>query len=269
MEKLLYANESVEEFLCYQVYKFPQQCFLCQKTQEQHLIEFNQRLHIHHIDKDHRNVSNDNLKPLCNTCHMRITHLKPKILWRCIICNKEKLLSPSEAKKRKFCSYACSNPNKKNWKKNQTKETNSKVIIAALKCSAALKEKYKSGELEVWSKSLTKEMDERIRISAEKGSKTQKLNFLMGVQHPWNYNLTKEQTSEIMKLRGKRQSITKKELLNKGQLNIFPLAKYMANHPEKRIRKKICIQCNEEFIGHFNQKKCNICRESRKRLRTC
>lgn len=45
------------------------ECQRCGMPQEDHKDEFNQKLHVHHVDGDKRNNSLDNLKTLCARCH--------------------------------------------------------------------------------------------------------------------------------------------------------------------------------------------------------
>ena len=46
-------------------------CQNCNIAEEEHIIVFGSVLHVHHIDYDKNNCSEDNLISLCRACHMR------------------------------------------------------------------------------------------------------------------------------------------------------------------------------------------------------
>lgn len=55
-------------------------CQECGKTEESTLLEFNQKLHVHHIDYCKENCNSDNLISLCLNCHAK-TNNNNKQFW--------------------------------------------------------------------------------------------------------------------------------------------------------------------------------------------
>jgi len=47
------------------------ECQFCGMTQSAHKSIYNEKLHVHHIDKNKKNISLNNLITLCHTCHIR------------------------------------------------------------------------------------------------------------------------------------------------------------------------------------------------------
>jgi len=46
------------------------ECQFCGLTQAEHYAIYNEKLHVHHIDKNKKNNSSDNLITLCHSCHI-------------------------------------------------------------------------------------------------------------------------------------------------------------------------------------------------------
>lgn len=50
------------------------ECQNCGMTEEEHLKEYNEKLHIHHIDYDKMNINKDNLLTLCLKCNIKANY---------------------------------------------------------------------------------------------------------------------------------------------------------------------------------------------------
>jgi hypothetical protein len=230
MVKLLSTEFSVEEYLCYQVYGKPQICTNCGMTQEESLKRWNQKLGIHHKDNDHLNADEDNLFPTCRSCHPKVDkHIR------------------ENGKKNRVARIDWTCPIC--GKIRKLTETHAKHIIT---CSYECAGKYKET---IWLRHPEKreEVSEKIR-------KTMRAQFANGRVSPMC-------NPEVAKKAHEKSMITRLAHIKDGSIHPgYNFVNYMKLHPEKLVRRKVCCQCGEEFIGHVNNKKCLICRESRQRL---
>lgn len=61
-------------------------CSICNITEEEHLIVYGTCLHVHHIDYNKKNHSENNLIPLCVSCHFRTNYNRN--YWQAFFVNK-------------------------------------------------------------------------------------------------------------------------------------------------------------------------------------
>lgn len=66
----------------------------------------------HHRDRNRHNSDPSNLELLCFTCHMREHHGK-RVAWSCPACGTTLELIPCDASRRRYCSIACKQANRK------------------------------------------------------------------------------------------------------------------------------------------------------------
>lgn len=64
----------------------------------------NEKLHIHHIDRNYKNNESENLIFLCASCHLKLHHREDKKDCVCLRCSKE---FQSGRKPAQFCSSTC------------------------------------------------------------------------------------------------------------------------------------------------------------------
>jgi G:T-mismatch repair DNA endonuclease (very short patch repair protein) len=138
--------------------------------------------------------------------------------------------NPANAEKVKLWKerQAASHTGKKAWNKDLTKDTDSRLALAAEKSSETMTRLYADGKIIPWNKDkkglqvswrkgLNKNTDVRIANSAEKGGKTIKRLYIEGKLKSWNKNLTKNTDTRLAKA-AKTMSVTKTRLFYEGKL---------------------------------------------------
>lgn len=68
------------------------QCQNCSMTQKEHLIVYNRKIEVHHIDYNKKNCKDNNLITLCKQCNIRANYNRS--YWKIYFKKKLKLINP-------------------------------------------------------------------------------------------------------------------------------------------------------------------------------
>jgi hypothetical protein len=225
MVKLIYEYPTVEEYLCYQVYNKPQICHACGMSQGESLLRWQQRLLIHHKDGNHFNADETNLFPTCRSCH-------PKVDERIRESGKKNRIARIE------------------WKCPICGKTRLLTPLHASRLQAC---SYKCSARRI-ADELHNNIEKRVLI-------TEKIRNTVKKQYRDGSRVSPLSDPSIMKLANKNAHETQKRLIAEGVLKPgYAFVNYMREHPEKRLKEKVCIKCGRTFIGHFNKQTCDACK---------